>query len=206
MTDRRLIRISLRCAALAVFLVPLLGTRCDDGPPVYVFRRYSLANKPDSAAALPPTLSVLGYSFSRPEPKQHWWSKEPRQDCDGFQLYRIDHLPAGISRDSFATTPPSHFELLVNRSAAPAFVVFYQYQLPLRTRDPSDPAGAAQAARIARHEAVMDSAADELARKLVGSAGIAERFAPTDTQRTQSPEAMRDRCRAEVARARGAAN
>ena len=200
MRDRGLVRMSLRCAALALFLAPVLATRCA-GPAVYVFRRYPLASRPDSI--LPPTLSVRGYSFSRPAPRQHWWDKEQQPTCDGFELYRIDHLPAGLSRDSLALLPPTELELLLNRSATPALVVYYEYRLPLRTRDPSSPDGAAQAAQMARQVAVMDSAADEVARKVVGSAGIAERLTPADTERTQSPEARRDRCRAEVARARG---
>lgn len=201
MRDRRVSRIVLQCAALALFLVPVLGTSCV-GPAVYVFRRYPLASKPDST--LPPTLSVRGYSFSQPAPKKHWWSDEsPRASCEGFQLYRIDRLPRGITRDSLATMPPVEFELLTNRSATPALVVYYEYRLPLRTLDPSTPDGAAQGARMARQVAAMDSAADEVARKVVGSAALMERFTPADTERTQSPEARRDRCRAEVARARG---
>ena len=202
MKDRRLIRTSLRCAALALFLVPALGTRCaaPAGPAVYVFRRYPLASKPDSA--LPPTLSVRGYSFSRPAPRQHRSDKEELPTCAGFQLYVLDHLPAGFNRDSLSMSP-IEFELLLNRSATPALVVYYEYRLPLRTRDPSTPDGAAQAARMARQEVAMDSAADEVARKVVGSAAKIESFAPADTERTQSPEARRDRCRFELDRARG---
>ena len=76
MRDHRLIRISLRCAAIALFVVPVLGTSCV-GPAVYVFRRYPLAGSADRMDTLPPTLSVRGYSFSRPTPKRHWWSKDP---------------------------------------------------------------------------------------------------------------------------------
>ena len=189
----------LQCAALAMFLVPALGARCA-GPPVYVFRRYPLATRPDST--LPTTLSVRGYTFSRPAPRRHWWDREPRPSCDGFQLYRIDHLPTGISRDSLALLPPTEFELLLNRGAIPALVVYYEYRLPLRTRDPSTPEGVAQAARMAQQEAAMDSADDEVARKVAESAGMPESLAPADTERTQSPEARWDRCRVEVARAR----
>ena len=201
MRDQRPIRLPMRCAAIALFVASALGTRCA-GPAAYVFRRYSLPSGAVSRDTLPLTLSVRGYTFSQPAPRQHWWDHVPRQNCDGFQLYRIDHLPAGISADSLSALPPSAFELLMNRGATPALVVFYQYNLPLRTLDPGNPDGAAQAARIARQEAVMDSAADEIARKFVASAGMAERIAPVDTERTQSPEARRDRCKAEVARAR----
>jgi hypothetical protein len=202
MTDRNLIRASLRCAAMATFLVTVLGASCA-GPPVYVFRRYPLSNRPDSTL-LPPTLSVRGYSFSRSAPKKrHWWSSEPsRPTCAGFQSYRLDHLPIGIDRDGATTMQPSGLELLINRSASPALVIFYQYRLPQRTLDPSTADGAAQAAQMARQRATMDSAADELARQLVASAGMTGRIAAADTERTQSPEAMRDRCRAEVSRAR----
>ena len=96
---------------------------------------------------------------------------------------------------------PSGLELLINRSASPALVIFYRYRLPQRTLDPSTPDGAAQAAQMARQRATMDSAADELARQLAASAGMTGRIAAADTERTQSPEAMRDRCRAEVSRA-----
>jgi hypothetical protein len=198
--DRRRIRVALQCAATVLLVNGALGTSCAE-PPVYVFRRYPLASRPDST--LPSTLSVRGYSFSRPPTKRrHWWDNEPpRPTCEGFQLYRLDHLPNGISRDSFATLPPIQFELLLNRSATPALVIYYQYGLPLRTLDPSTPDGAAQAARMAHQEAAMDSAADDVARKLVGSAGI-ERFTPDDTMRTQSPEARRYRCQNELTQAR----
>jgi hypothetical protein len=187
---------------MALCVVPALGTRCASlaGPAVYVFRRYPLASKPDST--LPTTLSVRGYSFSRPAPRQHQSDKEPLPTCDGFQLYVLDHLPAGFNRDSLSMSP-IEFELLLNRSATPALVVYYEYRLPLRTRDPSTPDGAAQAARMAREEAAMDSAADEVARKVIGGAVRIESFAPADTERTQSPEARRDRCRIELSRARG---
>jgi hypothetical protein len=98
--------------------------------------------------------------------------------------------------------PMWEFELLMNRGVAPALVVSYQYRLPLRTLDPSTPDGAAQAARNAREEAVMDSAADEVARTVAASAGMAARIVAADTERTRSREAMRDRCKAEVSRAR----
>ncbi len=194
----RLIRIAVQYAAMALFVVSALGTSCD-GPAVYVFRRYPLASRPDTT--LPPTLSVRGFSFSRPAPRQHWWDKEPRPTCFGFQLYRIDHLPTGISRDSLATLPPIAFELLLNRSATPALVIYYEYRLPMRTLDPSSPDGVAQEARMAQQKAVMDSAADEVARQVVGSARI-ERFTPADTMRTQSPEARRYRCQNELSEAR----
>jgi len=201
MRDHRLIRISLRCAAIALFVVPVLGTSCV-GPAVYVFRRYPLAGSSDKMDTLPPTLSVRGYSFSRPTPKRHWLSNDPsRPNCAGFRVYAVDHLPSGISRDSLSTLPPSAFELLMHRGAAPALVVFYRYTLPERTLDPSTPEGAAQVARTARQEAVMDSAADEVARTVAARAGMAVRAA-TDTERTQSVESMRDRCKGEVSRAR----
>src|SRR5690349_14617023 len=159
MRDRKLFRAALQCAAMALCVVPAIGTRCASpaGPAVYVFRRYPLASKPDSA--LPTTLSVRGYSFSQPAPRQHRSDKESLPTCDGFQLYVLDHLPAGFNRDSLSMSP-IEFELLLNRSVSPALVVYYEYRLPLRTRDPSTPDGAAQAARMARQEAAMDSAAD----------------------------------------------
>ena len=90
---------------MALCVVPALGTRCASlaGPAVYVFRRYPLASKPDST--LPTTLSVRGYSFSRPAPRQHQSDKEPLPTCDGFQLYVLDHLPAGFNRDSLSMSP-----------------------------------------------------------------------------------------------------
>jgi hypothetical protein len=198
MRDHRLLRISLRCAAIALFVVPALGTSCV-GPAVYVFRRYPISGSVGSADTLPLTLSVRGHSFSRPESKRRPLSRDPaRPNCAGFQVYRIDRVPAGLSRDDLSTMPPYEFELLMHRGATPALVVFYRYTLPERTLDPSTPDGAAQVAQTARRVAVMDSAADEVARTVVTHAGMTVR-AVTDTMRTQSIEAMRDRCRAELA-------
>ena len=112
MRDQRLLRLPLRCVAIALFVASALGARCA-GPAVYVFRRYSLPSGTISRDTLPPTLSVRGYTFSPPAPRQHWWDHVPRQNCDGFQLYRVDRLPAGISADSLSTLPPSAFELLM---------------------------------------------------------------------------------------------
>lgn len=202
MRDHRLIRISRRCAAIALVVAPVLGASCE-GPAVYVFRRYPLPSSAASMDTLPPTLSVRGYSFSRPKPKRHWLSNDPsRPNCEGFRVYRVDHFPNGISRDGRSTLPPSEFELLMNRGAAPALVVFYRYTLPERTLDRSTPDGAAQAAQIAREEAVMDSAADEVARTVAARAEVSAGIAVADTERTLSLEAMRDRCGLELARAR----
>jgi hypothetical protein len=199
MRDHRLLRISLHCATIALFVVPVLGTSCV-GPAVYVFRSYPLAGSTERTDALPPTLSIRGHSFSRPEPKQRPLSRDPaRPNCAGFQVYRIDRVPAGLSRDDRSTMPPFEFELLMHRGATPALVVFYRYTLPERTLDPATPDGAAQVAQTARRVAVMDSAADEVARTVAAHAGMTVR-AVTDTMRTQSIEAMRDRCRAELAR------
>jgi hypothetical protein len=97
--------------------------------------------------------------------------------------------------------PPFEFELLINRSATPGLVVFYRYHLPLRRLDRSTPDGAAQAAQVARQEAVMDSAAEELARQVVASAGMAGGISAADTERTQSWKAKEARCHAEVSQA-----
>src|SRR5689334_4279031 len=201
MRDHRLLRIALRCAAIALFVVPVLGTSCV-GPAVYVFRRYPLAGSAERTDTLPLTLSVRGHAFSRPEPRRRPLSRDPaRPNCAGFQVYRIDRVPPGLSRDDLSTMPPYEFELFMHRGATPALVVFYRYTLPERTLDPSTPDGALQVAQTARRVAVMDSAADEVARTVAAHAGMTV-HAVTDTMRTQSIEAMRDRCRAELADAR----